>query len=240
MKPNKKIFADEYSFDTRGRRLNSIHIRVWVYFLGFTVLMLALMWLLQIFFVNNYYEKMKIIESEKMTSDIIMSYRNGNQEILLQNIDKITMQDDVFIRIERKGTEPIVYSKELNAYKGEMEIVRRSLNKKKGKNKSVTMILTGKKTQRKTWAYGCYLDKNRNDILFVLSPLYPVTSTVKILMSQFIYISLISLLLAFILSYFLSSRITSPIRSITHAARQLARREYSRRQIGRASCRERV
>ena len=135
------------------------------------------MWLLQIFFVNNYYEKMKIIESEKMTSDIIMSYRNGNQEILLQNIDKITMQDDVFIRIERKGTEPIVYSKELNAYKGEMEIVRRSLNKKKGKNKSVTMILTGKKTQRKTWAYGCYLDKNRNDILFVLSPLYPVTST---------------------------------------------------------------
>ena len=132
------------------------------------------MWLLQIFFVNNYYEKMKIIESEKLTSDIIMSYRNGNQEILLQNIDKITMQDDVFIRIERKGTEPIVYSKELNAYKGEMEIVRRSLNKKKGKNKSVTMILTGKKTQRKTWAYGCYLNKNRNDILFILSPLFRV------------------------------------------------------------------
>ena len=96
MKPNKKIFADEYSFDTRGRRLNSIHIRVWVYFLGFTVLMLALMWLLQIFFVNNYYEKMKIIESEKLTSDIIMSYRNGNQEILLQNIDKITIQDNIF------------------------------------------------------------------------------------------------------------------------------------------------
>ena len=38
----------------------SIRFRVWLYFLGFTAIILVLMWFLQIFFLNNYYEEMKI------------------------------------------------------------------------------------------------------------------------------------------------------------------------------------
>ncbi|MEG1584790.1 MAG: HAMP domain-containing sensor histidine kinase, partial [Anaerovorax sp.] len=58
------------------------------------------------------------------------------------------------------------------------------------------------------------------------SPLYPVSSTVSILTNQLIYVTIISLILAFLLSFYLSNRIARPIRSITRQAKKLANGQY--------------
>ena len=50
--------------------------------------------------------------------------------------------------------------------------------------------------------------------MYIFSPLYPVHSTISILKNQLIYITVIALVLAVLISFYLSSMISNPIRNI--------------------------
>ena len=63
-------------------------------------------------------------------------------------------------------------------------------------------------------------------IVYTFSPLWPVSSTIQILTNQLVYVTFISLLLACCISFYLSGRITRPIRKITNSAERLADGEY--------------
>lgn len=77
---------------------------------------------------------------------------------------------------------------------------------------------------RQTLAYAAYLNKGGEDqaILYIFAPLFPVDSTVGILANQLIYVTVISLGLAFLLSFYLSRYIAKPIKKVNASARQLA------------------
>ena len=62
--------------------------------------------------------------------------------------------------------------------------------------------------------------------MYIFSPLYPVHSTISILKNQLIYITVIALVLAVLISFYLSSMISNPIRNITRSAGKLAQGEY--------------
>lgn len=53
----------------------SIRFRVWLYFLGFTAIILVLIWFLQIFFLNHYYEEMKIRRTEEAANQLVQLTR---------------------------------------------------------------------------------------------------------------------------------------------------------------------
>jgi signal transduction histidine kinase len=63
-------------------------------------------------------------------------------------------------------------------------------------------------------------------MLFIFSPLYPVGSTVKILTTQLIYVTIIALLLALLLGFYLSRMITKPIISIAERAEELGKGNF--------------
>jgi len=92
--------------------------------------------------------------------------------------------------------------------------------------KSVSKSIKNKTTSRSTLIYATYLDKNQTTIMYMISPLYPVSSTKKIIRNQLVYIMIISLALAFILSFYISSKISRPITDITKSARKLADGQY--------------
>ena len=77
-------------------------------------------------------------------------------------------------------------------------------------------------------AFGKLLtDEDKESMLvYIFSPLYPVSSTIQILMNQLIYVTFISLAVACLISFYLSIRITRPIRMITRSAEKLAVGEY--------------
>ena len=88
-------------------------------------------------------------------------------------------------------------------------------------------------TEKNVYAYATVLNKGdcREDfsdacVLYIFSPLRPVTSTSKIMTTILIYVTIISLILALIMSLYLSARITRPIRKITSSADRLAHGEY--------------
>ena len=59
----------KFKFDAK-----SIKFRLWMYFAALGLGIVLLIWFLQIFFLNNYYEHMKIVEVNRIASSISHAY----------------------------------------------------------------------------------------------------------------------------------------------------------------------
>jgi len=213
----------KFNFDRK-----SITFKLWAYFISFAAFLMIVLWFLQIFFLNNYYQAMKISETTKMASVIVSQY---GQKDFIDTIRNISFTNDLYIHIETSdGT--IVFSpvndvvRKPYGYIKEMEVVKQELLN--NNNLSSSVIIPSASTETNTLAYATFLHReNGSDIiLYIFAPLFPVESTVGILRDQLFYVTVISLLLAFIISFYLSNRISRPIRSITNSARELSKGNY--------------
>ena len=206
-------------------KIRSIRFRIWLYFLGFTALVLVLMWFLQIFFLNNYYEEMKVRETENAALRISSSYEVGGTAQMIETAKNIAGNDDMYIHVESvDGT--LVYDSPMSGadFTSLIDTVQGDLYAS-GDN-SVSGIIPSEDSNRNVLAYARFMGTEKNQILYVFSPLYPVQSTVNILQTQLTYITVIAFILAFVLAYFLSVRITDPLLSIIKSARKLSEGQY--------------
>jgi Signal transduction histidine kinase len=210
----------------------SLKFKIWLYFVLFAALLMLILWFLQIFFIKSYYEEMKIVETRKIARTIQSQY--GNKD-LIENISAISYKNDMYIQIESSdGT--IIFSPAKDDgfkipangfYMRELSSVKDQLLE--GNSESVSVVMEDPRHNQNTLAYAAYLDdsEGKEIILYILSPLYPVDSTVSILASQLVYVTLISLLLACALSFLISNKIARPIVKITGSASKLAEGNYS-------------
>lgn len=214
----------------------SIGARLCAHFIFFTLFLVGILWLLQILFLVNYYQSMKIQSIKEISDELVESYKKGNFE---KSIDEMALSSDIFIQIEAGNTIFFAPSRDSRRAPGyvfldEMEQVRGLLFKKTimtKDNDSATLIIDEKNGSgsKKVLAYARFLsaEKGREVVLYIFSPLYPVDSTISILRTQLVYVSIISVIIAFLLSIFLSSRISKPIREITSEASNLAKGEFN-------------
>jgi len=208
---------------------HSINFRIWLYFVAFATCLLIALWGLQIFFLNTYYQDMKVKETDRVAGVIESQYKSEN---IIDVIRNLSYSNDMYIHIEdQEGT--IVFSpiteegrRPSYGYLNEMADIKEKLFESGGK--AVRLIISEGKTDMNTLAYAGFVeDSNGNTaILYIFSPLYPVSSTVSILQEQLKYITVISLIIAFAISIYLARRISRPIRKITNQAKNLANGEY--------------
>lgn len=203
----------------------SLKFKLWAYFALFAALLMLILWFLQIFFLKTYYEEMKISETRKIANEIVSQY---GQENFFQSIEKTLEKSDFYVHIETSdGTimfSPYTNSK--NYIKEMIDVKSRLLSK--SSLRSTSVIIPDSNSNSNTLAYGAILDNTEGNmvILYLFSPLYPVDSTIGILINQLVYVTIISLILAFALSIYLSKRITKPIIHITNSATKLAEGKY--------------
>lgn len=214
----------KHSFDSK-----SLRFKIWIYFALFASFLMLLLWFLQIFFLKSYYQEMKISETKRIAETIIDNY---GQENLLDTISSISLKNDMYIHIETSdGTIIFSPSNEMSKpyfehLKG-MPAVKEKLQNTS--DKAVSIIMTEPGTDTNTLGYGAYLDETpkKQVVLYIFSPLYPVESTVDILANQLIYVTIISLLLAYVVSFYFSRRLTRPIINITDSASRLAGGDFN-------------
>lgn len=207
----------------------SINFKVWLYFVAFAIFLLLILWSLQIFFLNNYYQEMKISETNRVANVITSQYDN---EKILDIIRNLSYSNDMYIHIETTdGT--IVFSpiseegrRPSYGYLGEMTAMKERLFA--SNSKSISSMIPAGRSDMNTLAYAGFVEDANKDkaILYIFSPLYPVGSTVAILQEQLKYITIISLAVAFAISIYLSRIISLPIRRITDQAKELAQGKY--------------
>ena len=202
------------------RRINfnrkSLNFRLWLYFAAFAMMLMALLWFLQIFFLNAYYQEMKIRETAKVAATIENLF---GSEGFRDTVSALSITNDMYIHIETFDGTGIIFSPATEerrrpsyAYVTEMRAVREQLLR--SAEPSVSVIIPESRTDTNTLAYASYLNQSPlpfdRVILYIFSPLYPVSSTILILRAQLAYVTVISLLLAFAVSFYLSRRLSLP------------------------------
>lgn len=212
------------TFDTK-----SLRFKLWTYFALFAILIMVLLWFLQIFFLNNNYEEMKISETNRIAQQIISKYGSDGFADYLESLSTV---NDVFIHIENSRGD-IIYSPMLTgetlpsyAYFRELRSVKESLIASGAS--SISVMLDDPSNEYSTLAYACEIVPNEGEPvrLFLFSPLYPVESTVHILTQQLSYVTIISLFLALMLGIYLANLIAQPLHNITESAKQLAKGKF--------------
>ena len=212
---------------------NSIRFRLWLYFLALVLGIMILIWALQLFFLNNRYEEMKITEVDRIASSICHSYMK-NDEDLTKNIQELSVSNDFYVMMESGGTVLLFNPEQENIipvyrYQNQIPKLKSMLEKSKSPYAPVSFKFSTTFEKYSTLAYGRYIDRTpgKEVLLYIFSPLYPVTSTVNILKHQLLSVTIIIILLAFVLITFFASRISRPIKSITNTAKRMGKGDYN-------------
>lgn len=208
----------------------SLKFKLWMHFFLFTVLVLGLLWFLQIFFLNNYYEEMKIKDTNDIAHDIMMMY--GNKDFI-DNVSDLSSSNDMYIHIEASDGsiifEPATYGDKHASYAAYLtEIDRMKAELVASSSRSVALTVPVADTNYKMLSYATYLDTTpgREIVLYLFSPLYPVESTITILTNQLFTVTFLSLIVASIIGIILAMRISKPIDDINKTAKRLAKGEF--------------
>lgn len=173
---------------------------------------MILLWCFQIFFLNIFFEYNKTSEIKKIAKEITTSSNT-------HSLDKLSFDKNVCIEIindtgiyYQSGTMGCINS---NKYK--KEFYNSNLD-------SATYKLTNQRFNNESIIYAKKLDDNT--YLFITSSLQPIDTTVKILSKQLIMVSIIDIIIALVIGYFISKRISKPIENMNKKATLLAQGKY--------------
>lgn len=217
----------------------SIKFKTWLYFILFAGVLTAALWVAQVFLLNNFYDIMKTSQTNSVAREIEESYKHKDNEKFLEDIDDISNSYDMYIYVVSLDGQtayhtpspggyplmPEVDENNVEYYAGKIQALNGEMLRNGG---SASMKFEGDDESREILACGIVLHyKEKEDMIaYIFSPLWPVSSTINILADQLVIVTLVSLILACLISFYLSTRITRPIRKIEHAAKRLANGEY--------------
>jgi len=209
----------------------SIKFKTWLYFILFAGFLMILLWVLQVLFLNNFYDVMKDEQTQRVAKQIQIDYQQKNTNKFLQSVENVSNSNDMFIYVVSYDGKTIYFkpsedSTVAQSYSSQIDTVNEAMLKKN--SDSVYLRIKNADDSKDVLAYGALLTaKDKAPLLiYIFSPLWPVSSTIDILTNQLIYVTFISLLVACLISFYLSIRITRPIRTITRSAERLGRGEY--------------
>lgn len=207
----------------------SLKFKMWTYFVIFAASIMVLLWLLQIVFMNSYYETMKTNEIKRIGNSLVTEYGEEGFEDLLYTT---SLSEGIVIQIF-DGNGNLVYPLNL------IDIIRQPridynlfaeflINLAQSETDYVIYTREDSRMQTPTLIYGAILDnpQGSNYFLYINSTLQPIDSTVNVLKNQLIMVTAISLFLALGLSYFIANKLTRPIEKITKSAEVLGQGNY--------------
>lgn len=203
---------------TRSLRLNFL-----IYFLLFSIIILIFLYFFQILFLNSYFKMNQANNLDKTLSTIKKEFKKKDSALDLETLSE---NNEVCISVIAND-EVIYYTKYskrcLDSNKKQIASIGESFINS-GKN-SLKVELSDKYNDRKLLLYG----KKLNDVTYVMAstPITPMDSSITLLKSQFIYVAIVILFLSFIISYFLSRRLSNPIEKINIKAKCLSNKDYS-------------
>jgi len=209
----------------------SIKFKTWLYFILFAGFLMIVLWFLQVLFLNTFYGVMKDEQTQRVANSIESAYSMKDSERFLKEVEEISTSNDMFIYIVSYDGSTMYFRPEgantsAQYYIGQIKTINEKMIQ--NQNKSVRLRIKSFNDDKDVLAYGAVLsDKNKDPLMiYIFSPLWPVSSTVQILTNQLVYVTFISLVVACLISFYLSIRITQPIRTITRSAERLAEGEY--------------
>ena len=223
--------------------------KLWLYFMLFAAVIFTVLWLLQTVFLQSFYNDMLIRNTRKAARTIVS---NSSDESITQIIDELTFNNSILVFVTDTQGE-IIYSSD--EYKGARQKDRTIADDKindqraageKGKRNvgyrnlpegfddflkvlSQSESLPIEVTSDRMYIYGDYVDYYDSDepsVLYVSTTLDAVGSAVYIIRVQLAWVTALSLVFGFILSWFLAKSFSDPVAQLSQKAKQLGEKDY--------------
>ena len=201
---------------------NSFKFYLFLSLIVFSFLILFIFWFFQITFLNGYYKYFKKNDMIATSREVINSYKNNSD---YNNLNMIAYKNNICIEII--GDNKITYSS--GASNSCILLDSKAIKKNKAK-----FISSSEKTINFTAYNYSYNDElliygeklSDGSIIFISTPLRIMGSILNIIQKEFIYCSVVIIIISLIAAYFLSRKFSSPITRITEESKKLSRGNY--------------
>lgn len=199
------------------KKKNNIQTQTLKTLIVFSIIILLIMWASQLIFLTIFYERYQINNLNKVAKEL-----DGNT-YTSEELEELAYKNNICIEY--------IYNNEIYLFNSLNNNC--ILNKKSNSiNKIKNTFITSSKTKEiiklndptnKTRSILYNLKTENNEYIILNTALEDVNSTTSVLRGQLIYITLIVILLAVIVSIYLSKMLNKPILNITEYAKKLAK-----------------
>lgn len=201
---------------------NNLTIKTLIYLTSFSIFILLLLWVVQIQFIQVYYERYQIRDITTAANYV----KSANYETLPSLLEEYAYKYDMCIQYYREN-EIIGYnlkntgcllgssSPQITRYKKEL------ISSNDKKYKKIYAPYTG----TKSIIYA--IDLQNNEFVFLNTPLEDLHTTTVLLKNNLIYIILILIILSIIMSVFVSRKLNKPIFKLIDSAKELQKGNYN-------------
>ena len=208
--------------------LNGIKFKTWLYFVIFSLCILALLLLFQIVLFEPYYREMKILDVKNAVNNIAANIDNDEE------VRNITINNDgcsVIVKsnmsssgVDAIGVSCLIYSNG----KVNTDYLNSLIESETGEL-SYRAQLDNTQGPQEMLIYGrTFFDVDGNPYYVIFNtPIQPLNSTIQIMRMQFVLISLFVLALSLLISLFFSNLLSRPITGMTNEANKLSTGNYN-------------
>jgi signal transduction histidine kinase len=206
-----------------------MRLNIWFWFMEFVLFTFLLLWVCQVLFLQNFYDRMKTKDIMRLSDQLIELYQQGGYE---KEFKEIAMKNELCIDIRDRFNRSVTY---YHGIAGSCFI--------HGYNNQATAIIQKVRESSDGVAYwkDTHPVTNADLLIYVRvigspsmpegyllinTPLKPVCATVSIIRRQLIIITILLVLIAALLSMIVSDRLAKPIVRVTKEAEQLAHGRY--------------
>lgn len=206
------------------KKKSNLRTKIWMYLIIFSASILLFLWLFQIIFLKTYYKEFRLNKLENSVKKVLNSFHDSNYEDLL---DDISLEDEICIEVVNNNMTKylsVIYNK---GCMGAETSIENSYYKKDFINSNLSKkvyTLINSRFKNKTIIYGIKLDDS--NYAFVSASLEPIDTTITVLKNQFIYVTMLVIILSLIVSYFVSRKISSGVIKINKEAKKLSKGNF--------------
>ncbi len=208
------------------KKSKSLILKIFLYLSIFSILIILLIWVFQIFLLNNYYEYYK---TRELSNTLNIIKNNYSKDTFLKTLENVAYNTDFCIEITTNNNET-VYSNIQNN-KGcinsneNTRVLKRKLDFMSSQKEYFKLKIVNPTFDNMTLLYGIKLSDT--DYAFLNTSLEPLSTTVIILKNQLISVSFIILILAIVIAYFISKSLSKPITKLKKSAKALSDGNYN-------------
>jgi len=194
----------------------SINKKILSYLVLFALGILVVLWLTQILFLKVFYEK---YQEDKLVS-IAKELYNTKESEIQSKIDSLTFDTNICMEYINPINTTYYNTRINGCMLGKNDSLDKYINELINKNEDLTSVkLTNPFNKSESLLYGVRVGNSR---IFLYTTLEDVDSTTSVLRSQLIYIFIVILGVAILISFYISRMLSKPIDNITLKAKRLA------------------
>lgn len=212
------------------KRVNfrDLKFKFWLYLGGFAVAIMIILWLFQIIFLNSFYEGMKQREIKRIGEQLEKSYGTEQFE---ENLYRVSFRNGLIVQLfddERTLTISSNMFGNFRPFKNGGKEIEHFFNMFSDGKDKVLEVINDDRLRSKLVVYGSKLigADGEEAYLYINAPIERLDATASVLQDQLIIVTILSLIIAIALGYFIAKRFAKPITKMSEVSKRLAKGDY--------------